>query len=385
MGRTLAGACLQLNEWVPMARIASEDEEFVVLPPSGDGLPRGDYLLMNPPFGRDLVQFIRNAIDRLAPNGRGVLLVPSGFLQPFGGEQRALCQQLLARGQIEAVIHLPRGRFEPRTKIRVHGLLIDKAGGHEVVRFVDGAKLVGANGDVQRLPTSEEISQASRAARALTLRQIEEGGWSLDEDAPGLAEPAWTDGPLGQALRAMGGVVPLSACAQIIPGYKVRSAELDGVRSSAADLPYIRIQDIRDGLVTAGAKYVRASSAARIPPQRILRPGDAVVSRSGTIGKAGGVDASLGPAVASGGLYLFRPDEQRLDPAWLLGYLRTRECQQWMQKRSRGSLILCVTVAICAGMQMPLPPLDVQRKALARSQTSGESFLQSLAAVLGVQ
>jgi type I restriction enzyme M protein len=110
-----------------------------------------------------------------------------------------------------------------------------------------------------------------------------------------------------------------------------------------------------------------------------------VVSRSGTIGKAGGVGTSLGPAVACGGLYIIRPNAHRLDPAWLLGYLRTRECQQWMQKRSRGSVIMCVTVAICAGMQMPLPPLDVQRKALARSQTSGEGFLQSLAAILGVQ
>ncbi len=129
------------------------------------GLPTDGYdvILANPPFSgrvdRDRIVddvkigtstatellFLKYMIDNLKPGGRCGVIVPEGVLFGSTGAHRELRRILMQNNQVEAVLSLPGGVFQPYSGVKTSALIFQKGGRTERVIFLhasnDGFKL----------------------------------------------------------------------------------------------------------------------------------------------------------------------------------------------------------------------------------------------------
>jgi type I restriction enzyme M protein len=394
--------------------------------PSREGF---DLVLANPPIGAKVSReawghqhfafpttdsvglFVQHALAQLKPQGRAVIAVPEAFLFR-GGAERELRRHLLTHGQVEAVVGLPAGSFAPYASVRGALLVLRRKGGADRVRMVDAAPLFDARSDgkgqrkapVIRSEMALQLAQEVLRAELRAPRPLPPG---VPEGTPGtgvlarsvwevpyeeLADADWDLTPrrreeggleemlnsLQEALGQQVAIGMLKDVAQVTAGRAIRSADLLDEPPALVDrgpaLPYLRIKDLQKGKVARATSWVRPELAGA--EQRwALMPGDVLLSKSGTIGKAAIVRNGAVGAIAGNGLYVLRADPQRLDPGFLQAYLSSPSCQSWLTARARGAVIQHLNRNVLDELPVPLPPLYLQVRAAAQFRDFGTDVL----------
>lgn len=404
----------------PQLELGNSLERVPSNTPQRDGF---DIVLANPPWGMraDPVGmdhfavrttdatglFIQHALAQLRANGRAVIVVPQGVLFRGGPEQR-LRRMLLDQHTVEAVVSLPHGVFLPFTGIQASVLVLRKSGPTKSIRMIDAEPFF-------------EKSQGSKPA-ALTPSRVEELGQQLTVSKPGkycwdvdpdtLAEVEWDFTPkrrdqsglvgLLDALRLEIEIVPLKTCVQIISGRSfTKSQLLDSPPPREVDIeqqslfpqenqirqqslfdvpviPYVCIKDIQRGQATKGSSWLSEDAASSVDAQWKLRAGDVLLSKSGTIGKAGIVRNGAVGAVAAGGLFVIRCDQERIDPHFLAAYLNSGECKAWLDEKARGATIRHLSKRALDEMPIPVPPIQIQNRVAVQHRESDADSLDYL-------
>lgn len=359
--------------------------------------------------------FVQHALSQLKPHGRAVIAVPEGFLFRGGGE-RNLRRYLLERGHVEAVIGLPTGAFAPYTSVRGCLLVLSKQGGASRVRMVDASALFvsgsGHKGPGQRsgplgqvIPTQLAEQLASEVFRG-ELRQPRDERAGISEGAPGtgvLSRSVWemsvdelaaADWDLSPRRREKGGLdellaslketsgssselVPLSQVAEVFGGRSIKSTDLVEEPPLERAVGYVRIKDLGQGRVGRVSSWLTPELANQEQRWALL-PGDVLLSKSGTIGKSALVRNGAVGSVAANGLYVLRVDQERLDAGFLLAYLASPACQNWLAAQSRGAVIQHLNRAVLDNLPVPLPPLQLQARAAAQFREFGTDALTFL-------
>lgn len=388
-----------------------------------------DVVLANPPIGakvgRDSSRFhhfpfvtsdstglfIQHALSQLRPRGRAVIAVPEGFLFR-GGADRDLRRYLLEQGQVQAVIGLPAGAFAPYTSVKGSLLVLSKPGGESRVRMVDAAPLFeqrsGRKAPVIRTVVAEQLADEVRRPELRKPRELSPGVpegmpgtgvvarsvWDVDMDE--LAAADWDLSPrrrekgglndllvsLNEALGDTGSVAPLSSVAQVTAGRSIRATDLVDEPPLERSVGYVRIKDLNQGKVGRASSWLRPGLAS-IEHRWALLPGDVLVSKSGTIGKIALVRNGAVGAIAANGLYVLRADHERLDAGFLLAYLASPACQNWLSAQARGAVIQHLNRAVLDELPVPLPPLPMQARAAAQFREFGTDALTFLAQATG--
>lgn len=398
-------------------------ERELLSSPSREGF---DVVLANPPIGAKTSRepwryqhfaiatndstslFIQHALSQLKPNGRAVIAVPEGFLFR-GGAERELRRYLLEQGQVEAVIGLPAGAFAPYTGIKSSLLVLSKQGGVSRVRMADASGLFeprsGRKAPAIRAEVAEQLANElrrpelrkpikgheestpdrgliSRISWELSISELEAAEWDL---TPRRREKGGLDdllASLKEALGETGAVVSLADVAQITAGRSIKSADLVEEPPQERAVGYVRIKDLNQGKVGRGSSWLRPDLAS-LEQRWALLPGDVLVSKSGTIGKTALVRNGAMDAVAANGLYVLRADQERLDSGFLLAYLASPACQNWLAAQSRGAVIQHLNRAVLDGLPVPLPPLQMQVRAAAQFREFGTDALVFLSQATG--
>lgn len=179
------------------------------------------------------------------------------------------------------------------------------------------------------------------------------------------------------AAGSQGEVCALSRCATIQGGTSINASALMSVEDKGS-LPYVRIKDIQNGEITHGSNWIRESHEAKIRGKQ-LQLNDVLLSKSGTIGKAGIVREGAAGGIAANGLYVLRTNPARLDPAYLLAYLGSSACQKWLDSNAHGSVIRHLNRPYLAKLPVPVPPLPLQQLAVAQHREFGTDALEFLA------
>jgi type I restriction enzyme M protein len=119
--------------------------------------PEGNYdvVLTNPPFTRSIdkedigqsladlgsakteLLFLELILQLLCDGGRAAVIVPDGVLFGSTGAHRTLRQKLVTENQLQAVISLPGGVFQPYTGAKTSILVFTKGGRTDEVWFYD--------------------------------------------------------------------------------------------------------------------------------------------------------------------------------------------------------------------------------------------------------
>jgi type I restriction enzyme M protein len=120
-----------------------------------DSVGHFDVILANPPFTGSLdksdvgeslrplgtnkteLLFLELILQLLRPGGRAAVIVPEGVLFGSTTAHRAIRERLLTENQLDAVVSLPSGVFQPYTGVKTSILLFTKGGSTERVWFYD--------------------------------------------------------------------------------------------------------------------------------------------------------------------------------------------------------------------------------------------------------
>ncbi|MDH6627475.1 SAM-dependent methyltransferase [Streptomyces sp. LBL] len=362
-----------------------------------------------PPKGEPELAWVQHCLAHLAPGGRAVLLMPPAVAERTAG--RRIRAQLVRDGALRAVVSLPQGaatplhiglhlwvleRPDPQAEAPGTVLLVDAATSEN--RDLDWAAIddtvlsawrpyladqdgfTGAPGIAGAVPitdllneavdltparhirtasrqtlrpavlarqASELYGQLHRAARDLTGLSAE-GDWSPADDRP----RDWRTATVADLLR--GGALSLLRTA---PGSRrTRSGQpLPQPEPELGGRPTITATDVVKNRPASGTE-ADLPTGADLP---LIQGSDVLLTETLHVGRAavarvvepGETGCSLGPH-----LLLFRPDQRRLDPWFLAGFL---SAEQNVNAAATGTSIVRVDPR---RLRVPLLPLAEQQR-----------------------
>jgi len=384
----------------PQLELGNSLERMAAESPQREGF---DVVLANPPFGTRFDApgvdhypvrtgdaaglFVQHALGQLRPGGRAVIVVPPGFLFRSGPVQR-LRRLLLEQHSVEAIVSLPETAFLPYTEVRPVLLVLRRNGPTRRIRMVDGApyfeKAKGRHPAPISLVRIEQLAGDAKRAEPsahcwdLEVTSLAEIDWDL---TPKRRDQSGLSGVL-DALRSQTEVLPLQQCCQILSGCAIRSDDLLAKPVGESPIPYLRIRDIQRGEAGKGSAWLSSNAAVSVGNKVRLRAGDVLVSKSGTIGKVGLVRNGALGAVAAHGLFILRCDQDRLDPHFLLAYLDSRQCRNWLDDKASGATVRHLSKRVLEELPVALPPLPVKQRVAVQHRERGLDALDCLTQVL---
>jgi type I restriction enzyme M protein len=326
--------------------------------------------------------FLQQAISQVMDGGKVVIVVPDGFLFRKGQDQR-LREWLLKNHELETIISLPAGAFNPFTSIQTSVLVIRKGSKTREIRMIDSKSYFQTG-----KRSNESTIEIEPLLRLLSAEVVEdEDYWDVD-----FQELAIVDWDLSVKRRTMRDIYakfesmsneisvgPLKNYAEIRVGTSVRSQDLNDSPTDEDSMSYIRIQDLVENKVTRGSSWLSHSAQNKIQTEKRILTGDILLSKSGTIGKTGIVGQQANGAVLSSGLFAIRVLEGMVTPAYLLAYLESSDCKAWLDANSRGSSVRHLTKKAIEELPIPVPSIQVQNRIVSDFGEFGLDAIENLA------
>lgn len=355
-----------------------------------------DVILANPPFmspkggirphGRFSVQSRRSEVlfvdymaEHLTPNGRAGIIVPEGIIFQSQNAHKQL-RKLLIEEHLVAVVSLPAGVFQPYAGVKTSVLILDKSLAKKTDRIAffkvehDGFDLgaqrrpIAANdlpsvhAEIAEylgcLRTGESID-ASRVvesgAQYTTERRLvvgkdrvaESGDYNLSGDRYREVEAhkhsKWPMVELGDV------------CHDIVSGGTPSTKNEEYWKGN---IPWITSADIVD-LKTARPRKHITEEAIRESATNLIKKGNVIVVTRVGLGKLFRNDFDVCISQDSQGLIV----KKEVSADYLVYILKDRV--ENFKKVSQGSTIQGVTKKQLSEIQIPLPPLEVQRETVA--------------------
>ncbi len=323
-----------------------------------------------PPKAHSDLAWMQHCIYHLAEGGRAYIVLPNGSTFRSGSEQR-IRAELLRRGCVEAVVGLPPG-MAVYTGIRTTLWVLRRPGEVEnpSVLLVDASEQdhpeqsvhswLHDPGSLEEVPHAQVPVADLLAAEA----QLSPERWTAREEmSPEVVAAELSDSwnRLAGAVDLVGELEPASEAPQpsgrgrLVTVHElvqqgVLALELGRAPQRGEKHPgVVSVGDIRLGNLP--------STHAPNPPQAapLTRPGDVLVSTAGNLHAI--VDQSGGHTLGNGVLKM-----QVLNPSVLLPeYLAGCVSGPWNARFLRGTTVPRLSVAGAKQLEIPLPPLAVQK------------------------
>lgn len=158
----------------------------------------------------------------------------------------------------------------------------------------------------------------------------------------------------------------LDSIAEIRAGVTLRGRDATRPTPEGA-LHFLRIGDIsRDGRI-ARDRIIRINPAETISPDQLLRKGDVLVASRGGRNTAAAFQLDLPDAIAGAQFFVVQPRSIVL-PEFLAWYLRSEPARKHFDNRRKGTYVQLIRRADLAEIDVPIPPVEVQRAVVAFSE-----------------
>jgi Type I restriction-modification system methyltransferase subunit len=215
-----------------------EQREFDLDPEHPWGISSADLVLADPPYAsgeRELDEdgplgWALEAVDRLKPAGRGLVVVPSWSLSRPRGMMPTpnvrMREELLSRDAVAAIVQLPR-RIHPFRTGAEHALLV-----------LRGEAAPEERGRVLLVDADRIARRVGRQWTKYVAEVLDTGRSPVDEEAD--YRPVSATGPRAEALLDGRSVLPAHRLAAKEEGLDHFSATLDARREAAVALPRLK-------------------------------------------------------------------------------------------------------------------------------------------------
>lgn len=157
----------------------------------------------------------------------------------------------------------------------------------------------------------------------------------------------------------------LADLAEIRTGLTLRGRDA-ARRTDREGLHLLRISDItEDGRIEIENQHLLDRALCEDPRYRVA-PGDILIANRGTRVTAALVPVGL-EAVASGQLFIVRPNSPQVMPEFLHWFLNLATTQSHLSSHARGSYVKTLSIVVVRELPVPIVPLKLQYKLCALS------------------
>jgi type I restriction enzyme S subunit len=125
---------------------------------------------------------------------------------------------------------------------------------------------------------------------------------------------------------------------------------------------YVTVREIQNGKIVFLDKTDRVNDRALdlISNRSNLEVGDILFSGTGTVGRTAVVEIEPENWNVKEGVYLIKPDQEIINPRYLLHLLNAQYIVKEYSKRIVGSPVVSLPMSELKKLQIPIPPLDIQ-------------------------
>ena len=364
-----------------------------------------DVILANPPFmspkggirphrrfsvqsKRSEVLFVDYMAEHLTPTGRAGIIVPEGVIFQSQTAYKQL-RKMLVENYLVAVISLPAGVFQPYSGVKTSILILDKVLAKKADRIAffkvanDGFDL----GAQRRAIAENDLPQVAQAVKeylnthtdmdaqdvqdkekesclscSSMLQHLMAQGTALIAEKGKIAangEYNLSGERYRETVALTSGTWPLVALRDVC--VDILSGGTPSTKNAAywqGDIPWITSADIVDIHTAVPRKYI-TEAAVRESATNLIPKGNVIVVTRVGLGKLFRNDFDVCISQDSQGLIL----KEEVSADFLVYVLKDRVAS--FKTTSQGSTIQGVTKRQLAELQIPLPPLDVQREIVA--------------------
>ncbi len=339
-----------------------------------------DVILANPPFmspkggirphrrfsvesKRSEVLFVDYIAEHLTPVGRAGVIVPEGIIFQSQNAHKQL-RKMLVENYLVAVISLPAGVFQPYSGVKTSILLLDKALAQKTDRVAffkvenDGFDL-GAQRraiDANDLPkVRAELGEYLERLRVGTHGVAEPTGLGLIAEKEKIAEGGeWNlSGERyreGSARMSHFPIVALGKVAEVVAG---QSPPGKSYNENGVGVPFYQ------GKTEFGRMFIGEPTKWTTDPQRFAEDGDILMSVRAPVGP---VNLTTQKICIGRGLAAIRPMEGHVITTYIFYVLHSIESEI---TGSTGAAFASINKGDIESIQIPLPPLEIQREIVA--------------------
>ena len=354
-----------------------------------------DVILANPPFmtpkggirphnrfsvqtNRSEVLFVDYIAEHLIPTGRAGVIVPEGIIFQSSNAYKALRKMLIAENYLWAVISLPAGVFNPYSGVKTSILLMDKT----LARRTDRVLFIDVKNDGYDLGAQRRDIDQNDLPKALNLLLQFQTDPTLEFDTPmALTVPKTrivengeyniTSSRYRDVIRAENLRWPL------LPLFEVAITFLDGDWIERKDQSADGIRLIQTGNVGEGeyldkpdnARFISEDTFHRLQCTEVF-PGDILISRlPDPVGRACIVPDLGTRAITAVDCTIVRFDETRVLAKYFLYLATTLGYFDGLVPYLTGAIRKRISRKNLGLVQIPIPPLDVQRALIAEIES----------------
>jgi type I restriction enzyme M protein len=343
-----------------------------------------DVILANPPFmspkggikphrrfsvqsKRSEVLFVDYMAEHLTPNGRAGIIVPEGIIFQSQGSYTEL-RRMLVENSLVVVISLPAGVFNPYSGVKTSILILDKslARQAETVAFFK-VESDGFGLGAQRRPIDKNDLPQTQVAIQQYLTALRNGENPLTSSfvlppscfliVPKEKIAANGDYNLsgeryreGAARATRYPIVQLGEVAEVVAG---QSPPGESYNETGAGIPFYQ------GKTEFGQMFIGAPTTWTTDPQRFAEAGDILISVRAPVGP---VNLATQRMCIGRGLAAIKPAAGKLESSYAFYFLKSQEEHI---KGDAGAVFASINRGDIQKIQIPLPPLEVQKEIVA--------------------
>ncbi len=346
-----------------------------------------DVILANPPFmspkggirphnrfsvqsKRSEVLFVDYMAEHLTPSGRAGIIVPEGIIFQSQTVYKQL-RKMLVENFLVAVVSLPAGVFQPYSGVKTSILILDKSLAKRADRIAffkvenDGFDLGAQRRSIDKndLPqVKAEITEYLRLLRAgesknnfePTLGLITEKGKIAENGEYNLSGERYRENAVLSSSYPM---VAIGAICDLINGRAFKPSDWED--SASGGLPIVRIQNLND--LHSGFNYY----TGEVSDRHVINEGQLLFSWSGSRGTSFGAHIWNGEkAVLNQHIFKVGVDKARATKMYLF-YALNKAVAQVEENLHGGVGLVHITKGNLEKIEIPLPPLEVQREIVA--------------------
>ena len=320
-------------------------------------------LLSFPPVNAVVtVPFIKKAVALMSQSGRAILFLSRGFLNNEKEGYKEIRRSLLENGLLEAVIEFAGGVFYPFAALQTAMLVLSH--NNKKVQFVNATSISENTRRGQSVLTEdgakkifEMLHKEGSNSKSVDIKEIKAQDYVLNPGSYLLEEKITLSGVKNYAK--LSDLVE----SKIVRGAQIKAQELEELQSNKdTGFFYASAKDIVDNCLVENLKPIKQIDKKF--ENLVLKEGDIllVMAMTETIKLAYIENIGNKKIIPAGNLYIIRPDKSKLEALYLKMLFETKEAVPLFTAFSGGTVLRAISAEFLNKLQLPLPPLEVQKK-----------------------
>ena len=295
-------------------------------------------------------------VECLKENGKGIAVMTNG--STWNTLDRSARKYFIENGYIEAVIALPERMFES-TGISTTMIVLSK--NNERTMLVDATGMCEKG---RRFNTFTD-EQIDRVVYAVSHETTNSRYVSREE----LINNDYVINPtryLIDEIVVENGVPFESIIKSITRGAQIKASELDEiVTDEPTEYQYLMLTNIQKGQIDSKLPYIKEIQDNQ--KKYCLKNHSLILSKNGAPFKIAIAEVKPGEMIlANGNLYIIELDEDKVDPYYVKAFLESEKGIATLKSITVGASIPSIGVEALRKIQIPLIPIEEQRKVAVR-------------------